>query len=240
MKLFHVTITGADDSVAPEQLLDLSREYPFVEWGILFKDGRAGTPRYPTQKWIDELIAVQDSTLDMNLSAHLCGQFAADLLNKQSLTISPLFKRVQINCVAEDFHNADLDKLVALRFLFGNKAEFIFQYRHTEEDKLRATDLHQYNPVGGAPNAGSFALLYDVSGGKGVLPNLWPDPPYGMRFGYAGGLNPDNLHDKLNEIANAAGDQTVWVDMETGVRGSNDEFDLVKVRQCLELAWHYT
>ena len=30
-----VTITGADDSIQPSQLLDLQKEFPFVEWGIL-------------------------------------------------------------------------------------------------------------------------------------------------------------------------------------------------------------
>ena len=31
--LDRVTITGADDSVRPTDLLELSREFPFVEWG---------------------------------------------------------------------------------------------------------------------------------------------------------------------------------------------------------------
>ena len=30
-----VTLTGADDSVNPEDLIAISKEFPFVEWGIL-------------------------------------------------------------------------------------------------------------------------------------------------------------------------------------------------------------
>ena len=36
MKLTKVTLTGADDFTDPKRLIEISREYPFVEWGILF------------------------------------------------------------------------------------------------------------------------------------------------------------------------------------------------------------
>jgi hypothetical protein len=35
MRLKTVTITGADDAVDPEELLQIQQRYPFVEWGIL-------------------------------------------------------------------------------------------------------------------------------------------------------------------------------------------------------------
>jgi hypothetical protein len=34
MKITRVTITGADDKIQPEQLIDLSYKYCFVEWAI--------------------------------------------------------------------------------------------------------------------------------------------------------------------------------------------------------------
>ena len=54
--------------------------------------------------------------------------------------------------------------------------------------------------------------------------------------GYAGGLGPDNIESELQRIAAAAGDAPFWIDMETRVRSDNDEqFDLNKVRRCLEI-----
>ena len=69
--LTRVTITGADDDVDPEALLALSREFPFVEWGILYSAKRVGTPRYPTTEWMARLPPVPKAF-------HLCGQSARD------------------------------------------------------------------------------------------------------------------------------------------------------------------
>ena len=66
MILDRVTMTGADDSVDPQKLVDLSARYPNVEWGILFIGG-AGA-RFPTKLWVDELLKVAPPT--MNLCAH--------------------------------------------------------------------------------------------------------------------------------------------------------------------------
>ena len=35
MTLNRVTITGADDFTEPKDLVELSEEFPFVEWAIL-------------------------------------------------------------------------------------------------------------------------------------------------------------------------------------------------------------
>ena len=32
-----VTVTGADDSVKPSDLAEIAAEYPFVEFGLLFR-----------------------------------------------------------------------------------------------------------------------------------------------------------------------------------------------------------
>ncbi len=79
--LNRVTITGADDSVYPETLLQLSRIYPFAEWGILMSRSNEGSPRFPTQIWINELIRAIDkpSPLNIPLSAHICGYWVRDI-----------------------------------------------------------------------------------------------------------------------------------------------------------------
>lgn len=51
--LERVTITGADDSTDISQLVELSQEFPFVEWGILVSRRSEGGPRFPSREWID-------------------------------------------------------------------------------------------------------------------------------------------------------------------------------------------
>lgn len=243
MKLFHVTITGADDLVSPVQLLELSKEFPFIEWGILFSSNKRGQPRYPTLEWVDRLL---DQSQEMNLSAHFCGEYAKKAIYNNHIDLPPVnngsFKRIQINCPSEDFHKANLAALSQARALsrsVNERFEYIFQYRDPMVDLGKAMELLEYNPIGGSPTPGCFALVYDPSGGRGITQTLWPKPLYGMRFGYAGGLNPDNLETQLENIAAVAGEETVWIDMETGVRTENI-FDLQKVRQVLTIAQKYT
>jgi hypothetical protein len=98
-KLKLVTITGADDRVNPKDLNALSRQYPFVEWGLLLSRTRTGLePRYPSLKWLSEV-----SSLEINKSVHVCGQMArAALENPKEIftTVRTLVggvTRVQVN-----------------------------------------------------------------------------------------------------------------------------------------------
>ena len=82
----------------------------------------------------------------------------------------------------------------------------------------------------------NVSVLLDASGGQGidtpikVLPNA--DKPF--KVGYAGGINPDNVADKLAYLIqhNEVGD--FWIDMESGVR-TDDWFDTDKVRRVLAI-----
>mgnify|MGYP006876835108 FL=1 len=40
-----VGFCGPDDSVDPRLLAAISQRYPWVEWGILFRDDKEGQPR---------------------------------------------------------------------------------------------------------------------------------------------------------------------------------------------------
>jgi len=73
MNLTRVTFTGADDSVDPWDLVKLSQKYPFIEWGILMSTTSAGSPRFPSTEWQDELANVARK-YPLNLSAHICGK----------------------------------------------------------------------------------------------------------------------------------------------------------------------
>jgi phosphoribosylanthranilate isomerase len=79
-------------------------------------------------------------------------------------------------------------------------------------------------------------VLFDASHGRGEVAASWPAVLPGLYCGYAGGLEPDNLAEQLGRIAEAAGDATVWIDMESRVRTPRDELDLGKVIRVLEVA----
>src|SRR4051812_22281709 len=98
----RVTITGADDSVNGDDLVSLSKTYPFVEWGILFAGFAAtGASRFPSANWLDKELP---KLKDLNLCCHLCGRWVRDLVLRGDFTwlyaypeIADLFGRFQIN-----------------------------------------------------------------------------------------------------------------------------------------------
>lgn len=219
MILDRVTITGADDTILPEALLDLAGAFPFVEWGILFSPKRQGSPRYPSPDWVGRLCdAVAEYEItdgeEIGLSAHLCGGWVRDWIAgnpswlNQYAGDADYFQRVQLN-----FH--------------GEPAMWTGAVDAEERQVIVQADGVNVPPAGMVP-------LFDVSGGKGALPLLWPKALPGLYCGYAGGLGPDNVVAQVNgPIADAAGAGRVWIDMETRVR-TDERFDLRKVRQVLE------
>ncbi len=84
MILKKVTVTGADDSTEPKELLDISREYPFVEWGILLSKSNMGRNRFPSMSWMHSLSSVflKNNFFvggGFNLSGHICGRWVRDI-----------------------------------------------------------------------------------------------------------------------------------------------------------------
>lgn len=223
--LTKVTITGADDNTNVKNLVELSKEFPFVEWGILFSQSRHGTNRYPSMLWIQSLPEC------LTLSAHLCGQYACDVMNGIddliALYIHNKFKRLQINGFHLQ-HNKLTDielpyfKLTSLAKKYSD-IEFILQVQ--DEWKLQDTA----NVIN---NIGNASILYDPSGGQGINPFRWPIAPFGIKLGYAGGIKPSNVVDTLNDIGIV--DHDFWIDMESGVR-TNDTFDYDLAHKILTL-----
>ena len=88
MKILNkVTVTGADDSVKDiEELREIQKEFPFVEWGILLSASSAGTNRFPSQSWIWDLIQNSSPSkehiikhLRFNLAGHICGRWIREI-----------------------------------------------------------------------------------------------------------------------------------------------------------------
>lgn len=244
MKLTTVTLTGADDSVSPDNLWLLSRKYPFVEWGILLSRNSTGMDRFPSKRWLDRLLACYgEQPYKMKLSAHLCGGFVKEILmgDKRFMDeigdVWAIFRRVQINTHGQ-FHSHEFDFLMdALEY--GFPREFIFQYDDVNKKILM--------DVAAAPERQiRYSTLFDLSHGAGVLPEEWPDPLPGIKCGYAGGMSPSNVEEQIKIIDHKTDnpEREIWIDMETHLRSKRttqigDFFDLDKCAAVLNITENY-
>jgi phosphoribosylanthranilate isomerase len=232
MKLDRVTITGADSAVKAIDLIAFSRDFPFVEWGILFSKQRTGTPRYPDFDWVHKLVQAS-GVVPMKLSAHLCGRYARQVVvegenpwEKDLGTASAApFRRVQLN--VSNMGRKPTQRVLELMTRRFGYDQLIIQAKPERLEIWRAVSGREGLWPG---------ILFDSSGGRGKTPDAWPAAVPNAYCGYAGGLGSDNLASQLHLIERAAGVARVWVDMESGVRDDQDAFDLGKVRRALEQA----
>jgi len=230
MDLHKVTLTGADDKTSFTQLIKLSRQYPWAEWGILASvTARGQKPRYPSLEWISELVtAKKDTITHCPLSLHLCGKLARKmLLGDWSLfardykDFIPYFDRMQINFNRN--YEIDYTEFALKWRQHCPGTPIIFQAGAGRQD-------HTAHFL----DRGYLALsVFDLSGGTGVYPETWKPLP-GPYAGYAGGIGPDNVVETLQQLESVVGDQKVWIDMESKIRDESDCFDFDKVSQVLK------
>ena len=98
-----VTVTGASDDTSLEDMVNIQKEYPYVEWGILLSRNQAGKQwRFPSFIWINRLL-ISPLNTELKLSGHLCGKFVNEILmgeikdDLRYILDSGIFKRIQIN-----------------------------------------------------------------------------------------------------------------------------------------------
>ena len=236
--LNRVTVTGADDSIQPEELIALSKRFPWVEWGVLFSDSKQSNfvdggnikwdavPRYPTLAWLQKLIGLNPK---INLSAHLCGKYVHEVCRgnwfwmDKNPGIESMFGRIQLNFANIGHLDFESIKFALKDERVYNSKQVIFGHRNAT--KLIRDHFTDYNVV----------PLFDASGGKGVL-GSWPEYP-GFYCGYAGGLSPENLEEQLKILSNIVGERVVWIDVESKIRSADDAvFDVGKVEMFLKIA----
>lgn len=240
MLLNRVTITGADDNTDIQQLLDLSAEFPFVEWGILVSKGQEGGFRFPSRQWITEFCV--RASKDMKVSMHVCGSWVRDMLvGELDWLVLPdcadLCQRVQINTHGQPH----VSTTGMLRSFLDNPhgfKEYIFQWDGVNNHLAYAAQAYA-----SATKDFKVSALYDTSAGAGILPEHWEKPLKGLEWtGYAGGLGPDNVADQILKIAGTQESplEYFWIDMERRVRSSDDsKLDLLKVQRVLQAAKPY-
>ncbi|MDR5726910.1 MAG: hypothetical protein RB191_05525 [Terriglobia bacterium] len=227
MKLERVTITGADNSTDILELMQLSYEFPFVEWGILISKSQQGGPRFPSRSWI-AVFSDMARSHKLNVATHMCGRWVRDLLiGEVDWDVLPTCiaasQRVQINISKDAIVCAGA---LSKRLLELKNKRFIFQSDGVNDNLANAMHICDV-PV---------AALFDTSGGTGLLPGNWPTLRTQFPFGFAGGLGPDNVLAQLDQINLVCSDDfPTWIDMETRVRvEDNSALDMVKVQSVLQ------
>jgi hypothetical protein len=232
------TLTGADDSINPKYLFELSKEYPFVEWGILLSRPRHGTGRYPCKEWIEEFSSqrwetVCDGKYYVKAAYHLCGDYAYEIaelggqLDKFLITQADIgvIDRIQIN-MNTSRRPVDAGKFPSSsHWLFKDVVPILQWNMSNREYNLKIIERNY------APN---IHFLHDASGGRGLTAE-WKPPISGYFTGYAGGLGPENVLENIKKIDNIIGTGQYWIDMESKIRNEKDRFDLEKCAKVLSI-----
>lgn len=229
MSNFILTITGADDDIDPKDLTDISKEFPFVEWGILFSESQNGQKRYPSKLWREALYArCMSSDFPVNISAHVCGKMTDRVLEQQDLLVSELdifYRRIQFN------RTNDSNQKALLKYISGTSTQCILPF-NTNTKSVLESDIGDLTK--------RISILYDASGGRGVSPDVWPEHNNNfLRCGYAGGINEENVEKHLETLTKRYGQAPFWIDLETGARDMENNFSLDIVNRILMKASRY-
>ena len=223
MKLQHITFTGIDGKTDLGALWELQEQYPIAEFGVLVaKNWRENGNRYFNPSYLYAL-----GFRRMNLSAHLCGSIARAAVRGDFdpfrewagySSLALVFNRCQLN-IATSKENPDSFELCEGTFSFN---EIILQQSSVDNcDLYLKSNTNEH-----------VTMLLDASGGEGIDTSLVAFA--GKKIGYAGGINPDNVAEKLTFLMENERVGDFWIDMESGVR-TDDWFDIDKVRRVLEI-----
>jgi hypothetical protein len=229
MQLHTVTITGADNTTDINELVALSAEFPFVEWGILVSGSRDAGVRFPSRGWIDRFSTAARQH-DLKVAMHVCGSWVSDLLkwelhSAELPSVVECAQRIQINSWGRPLRSSS-----EFHWSAGSACprSFIFQWSPVGEWFAKSARKKDFAVAG----------LFDRLGGQGKSPDSWPSPhTTGFPMGFAGGLGPDNVHGELQKIRAASGaiETATWIDMVGQVRTEDGgELDMSRVRAFLE------
>lgn len=222
-----VTLTGVDEATPLDDVVALSEQYPFVEWGVLYSPSKAGKGgRYPSaEKAIHILKELQEN--GVSTAVHLCGGGvigALDGRDATALELASLAGRVQLN-----FNQARQALELSTVDAFANRlGKPVITQHNAANDTVHLHLTSSFHQV-----------LFDASGGRGTRPEQWPSMLPGIRCGFAGGLGPENVVQELGRIAEASHGYPFWIDMETSLRDRNDRFDLAVCEEVLSAVEHW-
>ena len=230
MRLRHITFTGIDARTDLQELQAIQQQYPLAEFGVLtsyhwYENGN---------RYLDPQIINSMRGMGLNLALHVCGQAAHDaalgrwdMIDKLTWMNLDLFSRVQLNIA----NRQDNPEYIFERAKIAEQ-EVIIQQRGASNMPVYEATVEKFRWIRDHFNR-KFSVLLDASGGQGIDTSISIYHSDG-KTGYAGGISPDNVADKLCYLFENVRHGEFWIDMESGVR-TDDWFDLDKVRRVLEI-----
>jgi hypothetical protein len=227
IKPTRITLTGADPSCSVDALIGLLEEAPGLELAFLYSEARQGSGRYPPAGWIRETVETIEQCIGPGrVALHVCGRARIRFLDGKEVDPElgnlDAFGRIQLNGRLTQEH--------VIGVLEQSRAHpqrlLIVQFEHS-------VGLRAALP----PFVSGVQVLFDSSGGRGIVRAHWPRPLVGFTCGYAGGLGPDNLRWELPRIAAAARGAPYWIDMENQLR-EQDRFRVERARAVLRELTH--
>lgn len=219
--LKKVTFTGIDAKTNIDDLVKLTKKYPFVEFGVLISKGTL-TGDF-ANRFLDIELLNELKNKGLHLCCHLCGSVARKIIKENDWKPFydllgenvDIFDRFQLNVSGMKGFSTEVD--------FPKKKTFIIQLKE---------NLDLYNTYKHLPNILGFQ---DNSGGLGIFEDNWMNS--NTYFGYAGGLNAENVEDVIQNLL-VVNNGDFWIDMETSVR-TNDWFDIKKCEEILKICEKY-
>ncbi|MDW9481231.1 hypothetical protein GOB57_21540 [Sinorhizobium meliloti] len=207
------TFTGIDGRTDLDRVAELSSVYPFLEFGILLSRTPGDKdPRYPEFNDIRRIVDTLSGRA--RLALHVCGRAVGEFVRE------PVEGASYAGSDIEDLIAAGIGR-VQLNFNFERAglslSELEGAVRRTSA-KVITQHFGANRLVSSGISAPNHQVLYDASGGNGVVADGYEKPFSGKYTGYAGGIGPENAVCTATTIQTLTGAQEVWIDMESRVR----------------------
>lgn len=208
----RVTFSGIDQWTKIKDVIEIYRKYPFVEFAYLYTESRKAGNRYPQPVMLK---AYKKAGVPM--AVHICGKAAHEVMKTGDWTpvynaigqYMDIFDRIQINIPKTNHFSRNV--------VFPEGKQIIMQIHQGTEEMF---ECYRNRPF--------VQGFQDSSGGHGIACSEWMKPETDF-FGYAGGINPENVVQVVDAISRIC-PTDFWIDMETGIR-TNDKFDVGKCEQ---------
>lgn len=239
MKLEKITCSDMREHNEIDDIVSLGTRYPCAEFAIQAHPTKflCHMPRYV---WFDTLMhAVRDT--DVNLAMHVNSDWRTEIChgripyelrrmwNMKRDNGKPIIGRVQVNINGGTEQYRFYAAKVADIIRAFPDIEFIFQYTDAQKTRLKKLDSL------GVP----FALLFDASGGRGIMPDSWRAPIMpNHKMGYSGGLSPENVADNLIKIDKVLPKKyKTWIDAERKLETKDTkQFDIARAELYIQNA----
>lgn len=244
MQLKYITCSDPREFNNINDIISLGNISPLVEIAVQSHPSKM-SPGMPRFQWFQELIlqVATNKSSKINLAMHVNREYCDTICRFGEIPIeikqffdfadekgNPIVKRIQLNMPKDAAENINIKKLSEL---ISNRPtqEFILQYNDKTKDIV-----HRIGQT-----ATKFSVLYDASGGCGLLPSAWEKPVFQNHFqGYAGGISPDNVTYNLDKIDSVVWEKKrpIWIDAE-GKLKQNDMFNIDLAKKYIQNALNW-